>query len=63
LRLAKGNENFQEDKTLLTIPREFFPFKAYPNRQELGYIVSVSAVLIEKYRSIEKYPGLGSGKL
>lgn len=69
LRLAKGNEKFQEDGTLLAIPREMkmdildsiaqaiFAFKAYPNSQELE---SVSAALIQKHPCL-KDPGSGTG--
>lgn len=69
LRLEKGNGNFKEDGTLLTVPREMkmdildsiaqaiFSFKAYPNNQELE---SVSAALIEKYPCL-KDPGSGTG--
>uniref|UniRef100_A0A672MK71 Uncharacterized protein n=1 Tax=Sinocyclocheilus grahami TaxID=75366 RepID=A0A672MK71_SINGR len=69
LRLAKGNEKFKEDGTLLTMSREMkmdildsiaqavFAFKAYPNSQELE---SVSAALIEKYPCLND-PGSGTG--
>ncbi|XP_065115909.1 uncharacterized protein [Paramisgurnus dabryanus] len=69
LRLAKGNEKFKEDGTLLTIPREMkmdildaiaqaiFSFKAYPNNQELE---SVSAALVQKHPCL-KDRGSGTG--
>lgn len=69
LRLAKGNEKFKEDGTLLSMPREMkmdildsiaqaiFAFKAYPNSQEME---SVSAALIEKHPCL-KDPGTGTG--
>ncbi|KAI7793899.1 hypothetical protein IRJ41_005945 [Triplophysa rosa] len=69
LRLAKGNEKFKEDGTLLAMPREMkmdildniaeaiFAFKAYPNCQELE---SVSAALIEMHPCL-KDPGSGTG--
>uniref|UniRef100_A0A9J7Y220 Sterile alpha motif domain-containing protein 3 n=1 Tax=Cyprinus carpio carpio TaxID=630221 RepID=A0A9J7Y220_CYPCA len=69
LRLEKGNGNFKEDGTLLTVSREMkmeildsiaqaiFSFKAYPNNQELE---SVSAALIEKYPCL-KDSGSGTG--
>ncbi len=69
LWLEKGNGNFKEDGTLLTVAREMkmdildsiaqaiFSFKAYPNNQELE---SVSAALIGKYPCL-KDPGSGTG--